>query len=368
VKADKPKRRYMRSFKLNEISAVDQPAQEHALAAITKSTSIAMRREPNVAIEGLPFNIEKRSILTSAEAGHTHLIVGVDDVQAGTTSGERMSATGDYYDSYHSHPWVKNTDGSITIGEAAGHMHAAMDGADDTGKRAPRKETAMPTEKTENEKRLETELAKFRVLAEMTDAQKAHYRTLTETDQASFVAKSATDREAEVAKAGEVNKVVFTSADGTEYRAKDDPRLVKLAKERDEDRVRLAKRELELETERLEKRAATELPHLKGTVQVRAAMLKAVEAIADEAVRKDALEALKGADHAYGEAMKNIGHGGNDIATNGALATFDKELGEFAKTASKSKEAATSDFLATQRGAELYEKAYPRVVPQQDNN
>lgn len=71
---------------------------------------------------------KKRAVLTAITAGHTHLVPNSDELQNGVTSstdgaaGDGPSAYG-----YHSHPWVKDEKGTITIGAAAGHTHAMDD-------------------------------------------------------------------------------------------------------------------------------------------------------------------------------------------------------------------------------------------------
>lgn len=375
-KPAKPARRYMRSFKLNEISAVDAPAQEHARAAITKRATFAQRALPSELATGTLQSgepttlVSKRVMLTTAVEGHTHLLDAGDEdsAQAGTTDYQSISGTDSY--SSHSHPWARSSDGTIVIGEAAGHTHelltpedltaiVAADDADveETDTSAKRKEATMANEKSENEKRLETELAKANKILELTNDQREHYAGLSEPAKSAFLSATSDDRDVQVAKKRDANPVVFTAADGTPFYKNDDPRLVKQAKELDEHKVKLAKRDAELETERLEKRATTDLPNLKGSVQVRAAILKAIDGIADETIRKEAHESLAAADGATMELFKNVGHGGAPNAVGTPLAKFNAELALFAKAANKDPRMATSDFLNTPRGAELYAEA-----------
>lgn len=67
--------------------------------------------------------------LTTVADGHQHLVdtCGWDGQQR--TSGETTFAMSDGADCAHSHPWTMGLDGAITIGEAAGHTHAAIDAA-----------------------------------------------------------------------------------------------------------------------------------------------------------------------------------------------------------------------------------------------
>jgi hypothetical protein len=67
--------------------------------------------------------------LTTVAAGHQHLVdmCGWDGQQR--SSGETSYALAEGADVAHSHPWAMGMDGTITIGEAAGHVHAVIDAA-----------------------------------------------------------------------------------------------------------------------------------------------------------------------------------------------------------------------------------------------
>ena len=107
-------RRIMRHFKIDEISAVDRPAQEGAKAVI-------MKRDDSPQTD-----FEKGSALTTAVDGHTHLLALL-----GPPDGvELNSGDTSYGEEGHSHPWVR-TEMGIVIGEANGHRHEV----DQIGKR-----------------------------------------------------------------------------------------------------------------------------------------------------------------------------------------------------------------------------------------
>ncbi len=67
--------------------------------------------------------------LTTVTDGHQHLVemCGWDGQQR--YSGETSYAMSEGADCAHSHPWTMAPDGTITIGEAAGHGHAVIDAA-----------------------------------------------------------------------------------------------------------------------------------------------------------------------------------------------------------------------------------------------
>jgi len=122
----KNEKRIMRQFSINEISAVTKPAQKGARMLIMKRDDGA----PDI-LDG----IEKGGdmLLTTDVAGHAHLI-SLDDYSRVKGGGETQSApveregpNGPFWP-HHSHPYVVDGDGNVTIGAAAGHTHelAAM--------------------------------------------------------------------------------------------------------------------------------------------------------------------------------------------------------------------------------------------------
>lgn len=156
-------------------------------------------------------------------------------------------------------------------------------------------------------------------MSELTEAEKQHYLSLSDDDKVQFLAKSASDRVA-VVKSFEVDtSAVYTSAAGHVFTKADDSRLVDLAKRNDE----LEKR---LEDEQLEKRAETNLGNLPGTLKVRAAILKAVDSIADEATRTAAHASIQAGDLAIKSAFTTLGSRGESLSKTAR--DFDKAVGD----------------------------------------
>jgi len=147
-------------------------------------------------------------------------------------------------------------------------------------------------------------------VAELSDAEREIYKSLEGEAQHDFLHATPEQRAAEVAKQNDSNPVVYKAKNGTEFRKNDDPRLVQMAKERDEERADFLKMQAEREQERYEKRADEELPNLPGEVQTRAAILKAVDGIEDEATREEAIKALKAQNTRMGEALREVGTAG----------------------------------------------------------
>ena len=167
-------------------------------------------------------------------------------------------------------------------------------------------------------------------LGGLTDTEKAHHAKLGEAGQESFLGKSATERNVDIEDALKADPVVYTDEAGTEFRKSDDPRMVALAKSNDA----LAKRlNTEMETgsiAKLEKRAEDELGNLTGTVETRAAILKSIDAIEDEAVRTEAMKTLVAKNVANKGAFVAKGRGGPSAA-GGSGGTADEQLDTLAK-------------------------------------
>ncbi|HUT76450.1 MAG TPA: XkdF-like putative serine protease domain-containing protein [Polyangia bacterium] len=206
---------------------------------------------------------------------------------------------------------------------------------DEPESRRTRKDDPM----TDSEKR---RLERLEKLLTLPHAEQEFAKALkTDKVRDAFLAKSDEDRAAEVAaeieKRDDADPVVFTSMGGRSYRKSADPELVELAKARDADQVRIAKLEKSAEDATLARRAAEELPHLPGTVEERAKLLRAVDGIDDEADRETALKALRAGDAAIAKAFRTTGVSPDDIDK---LATDDdaleKRAGEILKTARES--------------------------------
>ncbi len=114
------KRKIMRAFKINELSAVDRPAQEGAQMVLMKRKDGDDKRKPK---KGEPGYVAKLALMTQDHAdGHSHLILGPGDI-AGFTSGG-----GTNNEDWHSHPWIKMEDGTVVVGAINGHGHDILEG------------------------------------------------------------------------------------------------------------------------------------------------------------------------------------------------------------------------------------------------
>lgn len=300
------KQNIMEEFRIDEISAVDLPAQVGAKMTIMKR------------------NMEKRIALTSMAAGHAHMIVGISgssgelaELRAGFTSATSTDG--------HRHSWIMDDAGNIIIADEEGHTHGI--GALVTKSDLEAMENVLPKEgtlaglldpgqepagtadklgtsedimtkqddKAVEDKAVELEAMKKRAeraekVAELNDAEKTYMKGLGKEDQDGFLALDADDRGKELAKADEDDSVVFKD-NGVEYRKSDDPRLVNLAKQAKAEREKnelLAKAAKDGELQKL----AAELQYLPGETKDKIVLLKGIDLLSRED-RETALESLR---------------------------------------------------------------------------
>lgn len=353
----------MDKFKIGEISSVDLPAQIPAKALLMKAATDA--------------DLRKRLRLLSDKNGHTHLL---DDQEAGGHTSYDKSPKEEYG---HSHPWLRNDDGSVTIGMADGHTHSVLekrftqeeclltDEQNDTKKSAgdsgghiqgenpmtKTEEAAADQAVTKRIEDLEKRAAHAERLAGLNDLHKAHLETLQGADAEAFLGLSPEQRQAQVEKARGDDPVVYTTLDGTELRKSAGQFAISMAKRADELEKGLAAEKAARERETFAKRAKSELGNLPGTEDVQVALLKAVDGIRDEALRKGALEILKAANTGVKQGFEKAGtqDGGNGESDAEAklekMASdhFTKNGGSFAKS--------YKAVIETPEGRELYRES-----------
>lgn len=366
----------MHKFTMTEISAVDRPAQAHA-------TVVLMKRADDV---------EKKLELVSETNGHVHLI-DIDEF-AMARKGGHTSHDGD-----HSHPFVIDASGNITIGVSHDHTHSIELTAEqimqkrgeltdsDEKKKKSKKESAnpfvdksadgndgesnnggnpMPQSKDDAAKLqkavdeidgLKKSLATSIAIAEFSDEHKTYYKGLSDSDKEVFIAKSSDDRQLDVDNARAEDPVMYKSLDGTEYRKSDDDRLIKMAKGRDADRRELKAEIAKRENVELEKRAETELGNLPGKKDVHIAMLKSIDGITDAGIRSEALKAICAGNTAMAKNFKRNGVNGGDGEGKSALEELDTLAKSYAKDNKVNYHDAYAEVCKTEEGSELYTKS-----------
>jgi hypothetical protein len=293
-------KRTMRKVSITKLALVKAGAHEGAGVALIKTAAQVLR---SMAVA------KRTAALTSETAGHQHLVYDLDE-PSGCTSGDPMNLGVD--GGWHSHPFVREPDGSITIGAANGHSHtlATPSTEPDTmpDPALAKAETDLTAAK-ESIGKLHAELDALEgllgVAASMTEDEKEVAKGLKGPALREFLAQPADVRKslsAPIYKSTRTGQAFRPGQEALAEVVKDaDATHAELAKERD------ARRDAEFA-----KRAATDIPNLPGALPVQIALLKAVDGIADEAVRKAASEALKGANAAMSSFMKAPGVGGGN--------------------------------------------------------
>jgi hypothetical protein len=205
-----------------------------------------------------------------------------------------------------------------------------------------------------NLQKKEEELKISKAYGELSDAEKAYYAKLDEKGKTDFLTATPEVRKSEITRASEDNGVVYTSPSGETFRKNDDPRLVQMAKDRDEDR-KIAKQEREKrEDVELKKRAAEELQYLPGDEATKVAMLKAIDAIPDATQRTAAQASLKSQNETMEKAFKTVG---SSLTVTGGPAS---QLESIAKRISTDEKISFADAYLkacqTAEGKALYEQ------------
>lgn len=342
----------MEEFELDEISGVDFAAQEGARVTL-------MKRADETDEE-----FEKRLVLTTDENGAAHLL---DDSEEG---GMTSQAASNGEEIFHAHPWIRNNDGSITIGMADGHKHTAtqkravpQESADSGGGQnrgeipmtKVEEKTAVEAEAAERLEKAEARAERAEQLAQLTDVEKAHYRGLDESAQPSFLKLDADARQRELEKSQGDDPVTYTRTDGSVIRKSDGVQAERNARENDELRKDLDAERSSRRNETFEKRASDELGNLKGKQPAKVALLKAIDGLSDED-KREVSEMLASANSTLAKVFEEVGTRSGEVVVGKSEA--EAKLDELArKRAESGKETfakAYYEIIRTPEGRELY--------------
>ena len=357
------KRNIMRAFKIDEISGVDSPAQEGARVAI-------MKRDDSTPSTERPAQ-KMADLLTTEEDGHQH---GVTVRRGNGEDPLRIYVDyshGDIEGSGHEHQITRDADGRYVLGVVAGHTHTidqdAMSRAvlaliTKGGGKMPDKQKTDASSGTEpTVAALQKQLDRANAVIALRRVERAHYAALSdEAAQDAFVVKSADERQREVLAATQAaqdaDPVVYTTRDGLELRKSAGEALIAMAKSNDAIAKENALLRAEREQAALEKRAEADLAHLPGDVKTRAAMLKAVDEIEDDAQREAAHNALRAQNESMSKAFETYGAAGQS-ESGSPEDTLDKLAKAYAEKHSVGHAAAYAEVLKTDEGKALYAKA-----------
>lgn len=200
----------------------------------------------------------------------------------------------------------------------------------------------------------------------LTEAQHAHYAKLSPADGEAFLAKSSEDRAALIAEIEKSNAVEYTAEDGAIYRKSDDPRLVDMAKRMDES-IRIAKaesaaREAAQAQVEIEKRAEAVFGKVAGERSLHAKILKAVDALGDEAVQAlRSMATLANERMTSLEVVAGIKPDAEVAASDNPQAEYDGLVADALKSFGGDRFKAAASVLKTARGAQLYTEIQKRA-------
>ena len=213
-------------------------------------------------------------------------------------------------------------------------------------------------EKDDELEKVNADLTIAKALGEFNDMEKAHYTALDDEEKTAFLAFTPEVRKSTLENLAAKDSIVYTDDGDMEYKKSDDPRLVKMAQDRDADR-KIAKTEREKrETLELQKRVDAELNHLPGELGVKVAVLKAIDGIDDEEVRKGAKELLKAGNDALEKSFTEVGSRGEGFQK--ATDELDSLAKKYASEHDVPYIKAYDEIMKTPEGAKLYERTLPQ--------
>lgn len=344
-KVTKKKAREFGSFDINFLAGVDKPMQGDAQAVILK------RRNPED--ESEPEDIYKAYRLLSVVKGHTHMINDSD--AEGHTSYSEIKVE----EYSHSHPWVKNDDGSLSIGIVQSHTHEVIIKSNTNKEIEKMKDDDKKTEdQSEFVKKLEdtqVDLKKALKFGQMNDEQKAFHKNLAETQKEAFFNMPLPEMDVEIEKSKAADPVIYTGADGTVYKKSMDPAVVSMAKRLDAKDVENAEIQKRLKKQEYQK-SISEHSNLAGEDDAKINLFKAIDTIEDDGERAKVLEILKSANDIIKKAFNTLGAENGDGAENsGAYDKIKKLANEKVKANDgMTFEKAFADVISTEEGKELY--------------
>lgn len=342
-------KRVLKDIVIDEISAVDKPAQPGAVSTIMKrfdpkKEGLAKKNNPvhkqdkkdlNNPLDSDGDRSMKKSLLASAA-----LVAGVigkfDD--------------GNYSDA-----------DALEIRKAA-FEHGVQGLLPKTGplskmssdeESQKMKDDAKKMKDDEDMDKLKKSNDRLNAIIGLSAVEKAHFDTLDDDGKNSFLKMDASDRVDTIEKASAKDPVIFKSIDGMEFRKSDDPRLVQMAKSNDEKTRELAKANAKAKTSAIEKRAA-EFDKLPGSDAVKKSVIGAIMDIDDEDIQKDAFAMLKAANSANdGDFKRQGGISKADVAdANTRLEKMAKGL--MAENDGMTFESAYTKAASSAEGRELY--------------
>ena len=407
TKADwKTKRRIMRSFKMGEISGVDEPAQEGARIVMMKRApdpaAPALNDTPLVIAKAMfaevfaeekteqvvcrafydamddrwladssfqealksgsgDEEISKEQYLAAVRQMAENAVASVRAARSGSAPDDETmkssvaKAVGDAKPSFAKH--VKEQPMFKTLAELQAAI-AKYTSGDRTVSKADLRKAAIDLDAVTSltgdlsfvpatDPAIET-LKRENAELKLTPDVRKHYDGLDDAAKTTFLAKSATEQQAEVEAMTKGDPIVYTAKDGTVIRKSDGAATLMMAKNFDAINDRLDKVEKGQVEGTIEKRASTEFPNLptKSTV----AMLKAAANLED-AEANEIIEGLRVANKAVKPKFQQLGNSGY------VHKSFADPEGAEDKI-----EALAKSLMAKSEGKLTYEQAYAKAL------
>lgn len=312
-------KKILNRIRIDEISAVDRPAQEDATMTIMKRAD----ETPNPT-ETMIDEVQKNEEVT-------------EEVVAEVVETEEVETAEE-------------------VTEEAPEADAEVEKAEEAEETADEEEKGYEkslADLTAELEVLQSELALAKSVAELSDAEKEVFASIEgEEARTEFLGKSADERAELIAKAADENAVIYKSLDGVEFTAQDDERLVSLAKQADEYKAQLVAAEEASIEKSYNERAGIQLAHLPGELVTKNAVLRAIDGIEDEAVREQALSMLKAQSVAIEEQFVTKGVEGEEA--EGDLGGLEKMAAAYAREHDTTLSKAYSEVLRTPEGRNLY--------------
>jgi hypothetical protein len=256
---------------------------------------------------------------------------------------------------------AKGEGDNVTVGTVTAIHKAAADlkAEDILPAEGPLSKAAKPkVEEDEDMKAMKAKMARMEKRDALSTDLRKHYDTLSDdAARDAFLAKDASAQQTELAKAAGDDPVVYTTLDGIDIRKSAGDAVVNALKSADSARREVAVEKAQRVNLELEKRAETELGKLGGTMIGKKALLKAVDAIEDESLRKAAQEVIASATEiaGKGDIFEKRGSGRAVTLEKGsAESKLEKMAQDRAKDKSISFEKAYTEVLDTEDGQKLY--------------
>lgn len=196
-----------------------------------------------------------------------------------------------------------------------------------------------------------TELELYKALAQMTDAQKAHYQSLPEAEQSDFLKLDAASRDL-VVKSAAVADENYTMLDGTVVAKSAAGPMFAVLKSQD---AQLRKMQEEQQMQKAIATVTTDFGNLPGEPLAKAKAVMGLNGL-DAATRTWVTDTLKAADNLYKERRQPAADTG--VADDeSADAKLEKMAKEYAATHKVSQASAYATVLQTEQGRELYKQS-----------